>query len=359
MKKSEENKIMISNIKAKMFRGYHQVIKNMKKQKKLEKLKNADLNLKDLMYLFKSKRKSNKEYLPFEIDYDFAYKNKYSNKIDDIQTDDLQIINISGKNKINKNKSHVKKKNMFLTQTKSKNVSNTSIEEIENKKLIFQKLFPDKKEIYQYSELPFFSLTKNPNNFGINSNTIINLKENDDLFSQDDFLFKLSHQKENIGKYVNNNFNKNKGLKKGIALTTLNNNNSPVNKKKIKLMLEVENLNNNKHIYLNSKEKRYKILEKEIEPLKNVISLFKDFESEIEKDEIKEEVKNEIKIDKEQNKLEKNIQINLPKKEEKKDLIINNNNFDEIASRTAYNPHPFKKPRFYPVNYYSSKQVIS
>ena len=173
MKKAEENKMMVSNIKAKMFRGYHQVIKNMKKQKKLEKLKNEDLNLENMIYLFRSKRKSNKEYLPFELDYNFSYRNKYSNKLDDIQADDLQIINLS---KLNKNRAYFKNKNMFMTQTKPRNVSTNTLNEIEekeNKKYIFEKLFPDKQEIFKYSELPFFSLNKNPNNFGINSNAIV------------------------------------------------------------------------------------------------------------------------------------------------------------------------------------------
>ena len=349
MKKTEENKMMVNNIKAKMFRGYHQVIKNKKKGRKLKKLKSEELNLKNLIYLFKSKRKSNKEYLPFEIDYDFSYKNKYTNKLDDIQTDDLQIINLTKKNKSNKN--------MFLTQTKSKNVStntnpNNNIIEKENKKHIFEKLFPDKKEVYKYSELPFFSLTKNPNNFGYNSNEIINLKENDDKFDRDDFLYKLSHNRDNSEKYITNNFNKNKGVKKGMTIMTWNNN-YKIDKKKENLMLDVENLNNNKHVYLTSKEKRYKILEKEIEPLKNIITFLKDFETEIEKDEIKPEGNPD------QNKLEKKTQINDAdiNNQKKEDLVITNNELEEIASRTAYNPHPFKKPKIYPVNYYNSKQL--
>ena len=341
--------MMVNNIKAKMFRGYHQVIKNKKKERKLEKLKSEELNLKNLIYLFKSKRKSNKEYLPFEIDYDFSYKNKYTNKLDDIQTDDLQIINLTKKNKSNKN--------MFLTQTKSKNVStntnpNNNIIDKENKKHIFEKLFPDKKEVYKYSELPFFSLTKNPNNFGYNSNEIINLKENDDKFDRDDFLYKLSHNRDNSEKYITNNFNKNKGVKKGMTIMTWNNN-YKIDKKKENLMLDVENLNNNKHVYLTSKEKRYKILEKEIEPLKNIITFLKDFETEIEKDEIKPEGNPD------QNKLEKKTQINDidMNNQKKEDMVITNNELEEVASRTAYNPHPFKKPKIYPVNYYNSKQL--
>lgn len=351
MKKQEENKIMTSNIKARMFRGYNQIIKNKKKERKLEKLKNLELNLNDLIFVLRSKTKSNKEYFPFEIDYDYSYRNKYSNKIDDIKADDLKIENLSK----NYNKRKLKSKNMFLTQTKNKTeCTNTDLDaiELENKKSTFKKLFPDQNEIYKYSELPFFSLTKNPNNFGYNSNEIINLKENDDKFDRDDFLYKLSHNRDNSEKYITNNFNKNKGVKKGMTIMTWNNN-YKIDKKKENLKLDVENLNNNKHVYLTSKEKRYKILEKEIEPLKNIITFLKDFETEIEKDEIKPEGNPD------QNKLEKKTQINDAdiNNQKKEDMVITNNELEEVASRTAYNPHPFKKPKIYPVNYYNSKQL--
>ena len=350
----EENKKIVSNIKAKMFKGYHQVIKKKKKERKLERLKNMELTLPNLIYILKSKEKQNKEYLPFEPDYDSAYRDKYSNKVNDIESNDIQIINLSKKKSENK-KPYKKSKNMFLTQSKLKNKNIYTYNpdtEIENKKSIFKKIFPDKEETYKYSELPFFSLTKNPNNFGYHGNSLIHLKENDDIFSQDDFLFKLSHQRENSEKFINNNYYKNKGVKKGIALTLMNEkNNNNLDKKKMKLMLDIENINNNKQIYLNSKEKRYKMIEKEIEPLKNVISLFKDFEKEIEKDDMKKE---ENKIEKIVKK-EDNIDIN---KKERKNIIINGNNFDEIGSRTTYNPHIFKKPKYYPINYYTSNQIL-
>ena len=356
MKNVEENKKMISNIKAKMFKGYHQVIKNKKKERKLERLKNKELTLPNLMYILRSRQKQNKDYLPFEPDYDFAYKSKYLNRLDDIESNDLQIINLSKQKKDNK-KPYQSSKNMFLTHTKLMKNKNaylyTQDEELENKKSIFKKIFPDKEEIYKYSELPFFSLTKNPNNFGYQGSSLINLKENDDVFSPDDFLFRLSHPRENNEKLINNNYNRNKGVKRGIALTLMNEKyNDKISKRNMKLMLDIENMSNNKPVYLNSKEKRYKIIEKEIEPLKNVISLFKDFEKEIEKDEIKtEENEKNIKID-------KNMDINKNNKKEDKNIMINGNNFDEIASRTTYNIHPFKKPRFYPVNYYTSNQIM-
>ena len=357
MKNAEENKKIVSNIKAKMFRGYHQIMQNKKKERKLKRLKNTELTLPDLIYMLKSKKKYNKEYLPFEPDYDSAYRDKYLNKFDDIQSDDLQIINLSMPKKENK-KPKKKSKNMFLTHTKFNKNKNIYIynpdteTELENKKTIFKKLFPDREEIYKYSELPFFSLTKNPNNFGYQGNNLINLKENDDIFNQEDFLYKLSHKRENTEKLINNNYNKNKGVKRGIALALMNEkNNDNIDKKKMKLMLDIENMNDNKQVYLTSKERRYKIIEKEIEPLKNVISLFKDFETEIEKDEIKTEENEKI------NGIDKNIDSNKNKKETK-NIIINGNNFDEIGSKTTYNSHPFKKPRFYPLNYYTSNQIM-
>lgn len=357
MKKQEENKIMTSNIKARMFRGYNQIIKNKKKERKLEKLKNLELNLNDLIFVLRSKTKSNKEYLPFEIDYDYSYRNKYSNKIDDIKADDLKIENLSK----NYNKRKLKSKNMFLTQTKNKTeCTNTDLDaiELENKKSTFKKLFPDQNEIYKYSELPFFSLTKNPNNFGYVGNTMVKLKKDDDIFSQEDFLYRLSHKRENPEKYNLNNFNKNKEVIKGNVLVNINDRDNKNNKdkKNIKLTMDIENMNNNKTAYLDSKEKRYKILEKEIEPLKNVISLFKDFATEIEK---------EDNIDIEKTKSEKTTPIdnsknnsNVIKKESSVNITNNENNIELIASRTAYSPHIFKKPKLYPINHYALNQVI-
>ena len=357
MKKQEENKIMTSNIKARMFRGYNQIIKNKKKERKLEKLKNLELNLNDLIFVLRSKTKSNKEYLPFEIDYDYSYRNKYSNKIDDIKADDLKIENLSK----NYNKRKLKSKNMFLTQTKNKTeYTNTDLDaiELENKKSTFKKLFPDQNEIYKYSELPFFSLTKNPNNFGYVGNTMVKLKKDDDIFSQEDFLYRLSHKRENPEKYNLNNFNKNKEVIKGNVLVNINDRDNKNNKdkKNIKLTMDIENMNNNKTAYLDSKEKRYKILEKEIEPLKNVISLFKDFATEIEK---------EDNVDIEKTKSEKTTPIdnsknnsNIIKKESSVNITNNENNIELIASRTAYSPHIFKKPKLYPINHYALNQVI-
>ena len=41
----EENKKIVSNIKAKMFKGYHQVIKKKEKRKKIRKIKKYGINI--------------------------------------------------------------------------------------------------------------------------------------------------------------------------------------------------------------------------------------------------------------------------------------------------------------------------
>ena len=362
----EDNKILISNLKARMFRGYHKIAK---KSKSLTHNKfNKNINLNPIYTPQRNNRpdkldpyiktysnrfftpSTNKEVLPFETEYQELYKNKYLNKFNILQLNDLHITNISK----NRRKS-VKNKNIYLTESSSNssiNFQNKGINK-ENQKQTLNLLFPYKEEIKQFSNLPFFSLTKNPYNFQINLNGLKTEEKNNlQNLLQEDFLYKISHKRENEQKYINNNFNKNKGVKKGKTLSLNkiknNNKNNGDDKNQLKLELEIQNYNENKNIYLNSKEKRYKILEKEIEPLKNIVSLFKDFENNL----LNEDNSNDINI-KEKEKKEKidknyntDIQMN----------YIDERIFDDFnnAYRTNYN---FRKPKFYPINYYNSNQL--
>ena len=362
MIKNEEKKQSISNIKTRLFRGYHQIIKNEKTKKKLEKLKKTN----NILYIL-ANQESLKEYLPFEKDYETFYKKKYKPKLDDIQNDDLKIIKLTkneylkpssmSKTKSKKNKIFFTQSNSFNSnkkaQSKSKNliIDTFSKYESENKNTVLEKLFPNKEEIYQYSYVPFFSLNKNP----YNNNALINLKENDDVFSQEDFLYRLSHKKENIKKYINNNFNRNKGVKRGktIALSEENKNLEKKNKN-LKLELDIDNITGVKNKYISSKERRYKIMEKEIEPLKNIISLFKDFETQIEKEDINDDINKTHSNNK-----DNNMDI-IEEKPGKIDIVLNNNNnFDnKYMNKTFYNNlYQFKKPRKYPTSYYISNQL--
>ena len=357
----QDNKILISNLKARMFRGYHKIVK---KSKSLINAKNINLNpiytpqrkekekiapyLKTYTNRFPTKIK--KEILPFENDYQEMYKNKYLNKYNNlILNNDIQITNIS-KNKIQNKIKNTKNKNIYLTESKNSN-HRTKNNTDNNKKQIMNLLFPYKEEINQFSNLPFFSLTKNPYSTEIDLNNIKNVGENNlNNLLQEDFLYKISHKKENENKYINNNFIKNKGVKRGKTIPC--NENNKYNKNELKLKLDVQNINESKNIYLNSKEKRYKILEKEMEPFKNIVSLFKDFENNILTE---ENFNNEIG----NNNLIKDVKKNQTENENNnlKLKVISAKNSDENFDEGYHTTYNFKKPLFYPVNYYSSNQL--
>jgi len=380
IKKREDNKALMSNLKIRMFRGYHQVIKNsrnkkIKKNKKLSPLtprlkENAKLSNRTYENGFIVKIKTNKEILPFEYEYQEVYKNKYLKnfKNSKIELNDIQVINFSKKKK--KKKSSLAKGNQQLFLTEKKNFGqNKDINNETDKERTLNLIFPYKEEIKKFSNLPFFSLTKNQFNeqtdlskYNSRNESKNRVKNIEDIL-QEDFLYKISHQKDDDQNNINNNFNKNKGLKKGITFDLNENLNENYlnNKKDLKLKIDIQNLNTNKTPYLTSKEKRYKIIEKEVEPFKNIVSLFKDFETKYLADDDKnnnntnnnnkEENKNEENKDNKNNDLNKD-------NDGVKTNIINGRNFDELCDpyRTTYR---WKKPRFYPLNYYSFKQLKS
>ena len=373
IKKIEENKILTSNLKARMFRGYHKVLKNSKNKSCKKNLKNLKFYSpqnkmnKEPSYTrtysngFISKNKVKKEILPFENEYQEIYKTKYLHKLNNIKLNELDVINFSKNNQ----KWNIKNKKMFLTETKNlksyPNISNNAQGKKMNNNKIDKTirdlniLFPYKDEINKFSNLPFFSLTKNPYNLQSNPLGAKNGNKNIKDILQEDFLYKISHQRENEYKGINNNFNKNKGLKKGFV-HNINDINYDNNKKNLKFELDVKNLNDNKHEYLTSKERRYKIVEKEIQPFKNIVSLFKDFETKILSDEKKNNPdNNDINFD--ENKTEENMKNNILSNvcNNIKQYYINQRHFDfDEPYRTTYN---FKKPKLYPINYYSFNQL--
>ena len=212
-------------------------------------------------------------------------------------------------------------------------------------------LFPYKEELNQFSNLPFFSLTKNPYNLRFDlTNSKSGSEKNIKNTLQEDFLYKISHKREFEPKLINNNFIKNKAIKKGQNIPFKEMKLS--DKKNLKLELDIQNINENKNIYLNSKEKRYKILEKEMEPIKDIVSLFKDFENNflVEDNNNIEEKNSEENNESASAGLDRNLKTDLNSN------FISERNFDgfEEACRTTYN---FKKPKFYPINYYSSNEL--
>ena len=365
IKKKEDNKILISNLKTRMFRGYHKILKNSRNKSHKKILNNSNLNniltprikekapayIRTYSNGYIIKVKNNKETLPFENEYQDIYKKKYLNKLNSnkIELNDIKVINYSKKNKelkLNNNKN----KKIFLTERH--NSTNNIKNKDNDKKLRTQALdllFPYKEEINKISNLPFFSLTKNHYNAqsdAINTSNIGNKNIKEIL--QEDFLYKISHRRDLEQSDINNNFIKNKRVKKGI---TFDLNNININKKKnLKLELDIKGINENKKVYLTSKEKRYKIIEKEIEPFKNIISIFKDFENKF----LDEDINQNNKIG--ENKDDKGNDLSINNNNNIKTYYINDKNFDESNEhcRTTYN---FKKPRLYPLNYYSFNQL--
>lgn len=372
-KKIEDNKILTSNLKARMFRGYHKIIKNSKSL--MHKNKNYNQKLMEISlnsprgqqneksepyiktYTNRFPTKSNKEILPFEQDYEEVYKKKYLHKYNNLKLYDLQIQNLSkNNNKLNSAQKNQRKQNIYITESKNTQKFKNSLNNNQNKEMdknnierTLNLLFPYKEEISKLSNLPFFSLIKNPNYLQTDLvNSKSDGKNNIKDILQEDFLYKLSHKREKDKKLINNNFNKNKGLKKGGTIA-LNKN----NKKDIKLKLEIKNIKEKNYEHLNSKEKRYKILEKEMEPLKNIVTLFKDFENKFLNDDIfsRNDNMNNEKTDKTENTIESNLKNDFIRKN-----IVSERNFDgfEEAARATYN---FKRPKLYPINYYSSTQL--
>jgi len=371
VKKKEDNKALISNLKARMFRGYHKILKNSRNKSHKKYSNNPNLNLNNILspkgkenapsyirtysngYIIKVK--NNKEFLPFENEYQDMYKKKYLNQLNSnkIELNDIKVINYSKKGKelkLNNNNNNNKNRQIFLTER------HNSTDDIKNRARVraqtLNLLFPYKEEMKKISNLPFFSLTKNQYNpqgdlVDAPQSDVGNKNKNKKDILQEDFLYKISHRKNKDQNDVNNNFNKNKGVKKGITFDLNLNSFNTLKKKKLKLELDIKNINENKPVYLTSKEKRYKIIEKEIQPFKNIISLFKDFENKF----LDEEPKDENKDD-------KGNDLTTINNKKVNTYYINENNLEESNEpyRTTYN---FKKPRLYPVNYYSFNQLKS
>ena len=107
----EDNRILISNLKARMFRGYHKAAKKSKSSFHKNLKKTINLNpiyspkrkekgkLEPFLKTYTNRfpKKINKEILPFENDYQEVYKNKYLNQFNNIHLNALEITNLSKK----------------------------------------------------------------------------------------------------------------------------------------------------------------------------------------------------------------------------------------------------------------------
>ena len=293
-----------------------------------------------------------------------------------------------------KHKNNKKQKQLLINSYYNMNLN---LNDNEEKNKILNKLFPDINEMNKYSNVPFFSLIKKRTPYKMKLNLAFNNKKY--KMKQEEFLFKISHENKTN---ENLNLNKNQGIKKGrttqyfhgVDKYCINNKISETNfplkrkliKNKFKLELDIENLTKGgeKTSQMSNKEKRIKMIEDNVNNIKSIPNqlinnledeVFKILDEEFEKnyntdDNINENQKNDIKNKKEERKVEE-IKINKNTKEVVDEKIgdktnINNFNFNfvsnistnsQVSNDNYINNNIMKKPKKYPVNFYSTQQL--
>lgn len=340
------------------------------KIKTVNDLKNNEIDKNNYKNDISSYQFSNNFFLsPSNFEYKAIYQKKV-NKLKKGNLIELDIKNLSNEKKAYfknfiTNNSNYKNKSLKSSKKIYKNFFKKckSKEDLKETETLLKKIFPDNKELNKYSSLPFFFLTKKQINFSDDE------KKNKKLLKED-FIYKISHGNRFFINKDNNNFIKNKSIKKGLSINYLKNN---TNKKessipKLKLELNINNFKkqkqNEKIGYLSSKEKYFSFVKNKLSDLKNG-----NFLKQLEADIINFNEDNEILIDnhKDKNnfKAEYENLINKSITNKKKNIkkvkscidklfyTINYFNYDNYNN----NNYIIKKPFKYPINFYSSKQL--
>lgn len=304
---------------------------------------------------------------------------------------------------IMKSKNILKNKNQFIRNNTSFNANVQ--ESVKEKNKLINKLFPDINELNKFSNLPFFSMVKmkSPYIVKLDKNEIIKKK-----FPSEQFLYKISHSTRDEEKINNNNFHKNKGVRKGttsqfyhgVNKFCINNKISETNfyredldSNRLKLELNVDNLTKGEKIpQISNKEKHLKMLENSMKNLKLLPNqLLSDLEDGVFKfidEEFDKTNNNKSNIDNKDNEDRENKNSSLKDNIDADDKIKTMNNIHNIINLsnqfkynnsfnknkfliTAYDyPNKksksyysqftisgFKKPHQYPINFYSTQQI--
>lgn len=283
--------------------------------------------------------------MPFELEYQKSYRKIYLNKLKNENIFKFDIKNFSKKKEVIKDEL---KNKIFLTSNKK----NRYKECYKNKCNLLNKIFPD-NELIKYNNVPFLYLLKKD----------INLSDNRIL--KEDFLYKISHGDRFFTINKNNNFIKNKSMKKGLTMNYFNNKNQNILRNELslpelRLELDINNLNNEDEKRISNKEKYFLLLKNKLKDLKNG-NIFKNLKEDIlnfneENDKM---INNSLNLDKINNNKEikgNNISV---------DSFKRNNNYDNKSSKIYINNYfslnnennSLKKPLKYPINFYSNKQL--
>ena len=350
----ENNKKLVSTLKHKIFRGYHSVA-----TKALRNKYKPYSSRRQYPSAYNQFLESNpqEEALPFDDDYQKFYKNKYLAKLQYPELNHLDVINY---NKLNNNQNKISRnvKKIFLTSNKCNNTDNNinSYNNINKQNNLLKYLFPNKEELKKISNLPFVPLNKNQNIFQYN-----NKSNKKDIF-QEAFLYILSHRDDDKEQFINLNFNKNKGLKRGITVENFNSRNNNKNYgEALNTPLNIQNINFNKtETNFNSKINAKKLIENKFMPVREFFgNMFQKFQNEVLNNNID---KNETENGKENEKVNKN---NKETNTVKPSLNIENSDlnckFEDVhnAIYTIYN-NRFKTERemeYYKRNFIKKKPI--
>lgn len=306
----------------------------------------------------------------------------------------------------------MRNKNFMKNKKLNSNITsyNANVQESpKEKNKLINKLFPDINELNTFSNLPFFSMVKmkSPYKVKLNKKEIIKKK-----FPTEQFLYKISHNNSDEEKINNNNFHKNKGVRKGttsqyfhgVNKFCINNKISETNfyredldTNRLKLELNVDNLSKGEKIpQISNKEKHLKIIENSMKNIKLLPNqLLTDLEDGVFKfidEEFDKTNNNKSKNDNKDDEGGENKNDSLPPlskdSSEVNDKIRTMNNIHSIINLsnqfkfnntfnknkfliTAYD-YPnnknksyysqftisgFKKPQQYPINFYSTQQI--
>ena len=288
----------------------------------------------------------------------------YKNIIQNDSLIEIDIKNLSNRKRNDCIKNYLTVKNndnnnVFLISKGQKIKKCRSIEDIKKGDKILNKIFPYNNELNKYSNLPFFYLTKKPNS--LSDNEKINQK-----LLKEDFIYKISHGDRFFTNNDNNNFNKNKSIKKGLTINYINNKKfkNESTSTDLKLELNIKNFNRKEKSNISNKEKYFKFLKSKLKDLKTG-NIFKKLEEDIFN--FKED--NDLEQAKDYNKnKDESIIKEYKQKPITKESNINKGNMTnnkkflvKSLSSTKYNfddkNYFMKKPLKYPINFYINRQL--
>ena len=300
------------------------------------------------------------------------YKNNLMKSLNKENLIELDIKHLSYRKKDNYNNNVKILKNIYKKTDFKKCKTKEDLKENNN---LLNKIFPSNIELNKYTNLPFFCLTKKKLNFSEDE------KINQKLLKED-FIYKISHgerffSNDIINNINNNNFIRNKSIKKGLTINYSKKQNIKDDSSlpELKLELDINSINNkNEKISQTSNKEKYLLfIKNKLNDLKTG-NIFKKFEEDLLKFKEENELSKNDNTNKEDNNLKGNNNVI---KSIKKENNLNKNNIikttkvlkkvksciDKSVSNTKYINYEnninssLKKPLKYPINFYCNKQL--